>query len=81
MVAMKLLLPAVVSLLLVLAEPLSAGKILGYFITPSRSHFIVHESLMRGLAASGNEVCRLQFMDIELKIKNNIIVSRVGDGG
>lgn len=47
--------PIVVALLL-LADPLSAGKILGYFITPSRSHFIVHDSLMRGLAANGHEV-------------------------
>lgn len=42
--------------LLMLVQPLLAGKVLGYFITPSRSHFIIQDALMRGLAANGHEV-------------------------
>ena len=33
-----------------------AAKILGFFATPSRSHFIIQEALMQGLAAKGHEV-------------------------
>lgn len=54
MAALRLQLVAVALLLLV--QPLIAGKILGYFITPSRSHFIIDDALMRGLAAKGHEV-------------------------
>lgn len=54
MVALNMLLTVMVTLML--SEPLSAGKILGYLITPTLSHFIVHESLMRELAAQGHEV-------------------------
>lgn len=45
-----------VVMLSLLAGTASSSKILGYFITPSRSHFIIHDSLMRGLAAKGHEV-------------------------
>lgn len=48
--------PIALLALLMLAQPLFAGKILGYFITPSRSHFIIEDSLMRGLAAKGHDV-------------------------
>lgn len=41
---------------LLLVQPIIGGKILGYFITPSRSHFVLHDALMHGLAARGHEV-------------------------
>lgn len=49
-------LPVALAALLLLIVPLHAGKILGFFITPSRSHFIIEDALMRGLAANGHEV-------------------------
>lgn len=55
---------SVVFLLAVLfqfTEPISSAKILGYLITPGRSHFIVHDSLLRGLAAKGHEVSSSDF--------------------
>lgn len=33
-----------------------SANILGYLATPGRSHFIVHDSLMRGLASAGHNV-------------------------
>lgn len=43
-------------LVLVNANFISSSKILGFFGAASRSHFIVHDSLMRGLAAKGHQV-------------------------
>lgn len=37
-------------------EPIDSARILGFFSTPSRSHLIIHESLMRELAIRGHEV-------------------------
>lgn len=36
----------------------NSSNILGYFSSPSRSHYIVHESLMKGLAAKGHNVSK-----------------------
>lgn len=47
---------------------LESAKILGYFVSVSRSHFIIHDSLLRGLAAKGHDVS---------KTKNYIIHPRV----
>lgn len=33
-----------------------SSNILGFFATPCRSNYIVHESLMEGLAAKGHNV-------------------------
>lgn len=44
------------AVLLQFAEPIDSAKILGYLITPGRSHFIVHDCLLRGLAAKGHDV-------------------------
>lgn len=33
-----------------------AANILGFFSTPSRSHFIIHQALMIGLAEKGHNV-------------------------
>lgn len=44
---------------LLFAKPLIAGKVLGYVMTPSRSHFIINDALLRGLAANGHEVCMI----------------------
>lgn len=43
-------------LLTVHIDTVSPSKILGYLITGSRSHFIIQDSLMRGLAARGHDV-------------------------
>lgn len=37
------------------------ANILGYLVTPMRSHFIIHDSLLRGLAAKGHNVS-LEYM-------------------
>lgn len=39
-----------------LTEPIKAAKILGYIPSRGRSHFLIHDSLLRGLAAKGHEV-------------------------
>lgn len=37
-------------------QPISSANILGYLSAPGRSHFIIHDSLLRGLAAKGHNV-------------------------
>ncbi|XP_037030664.1 UDP-glucosyltransferase 2-like [Bradysia coprophila] len=37
-------------------QPIDSARILGFFSTPSRSHLIIHESLMRELASRGHDV-------------------------
>lgn len=37
-------------------QPIGSAKILGYLVTPVRSHFVIHDSLLRGLAAKGHNV-------------------------
>lgn len=39
-----------------LSPPINSARILGFFSTPSRSHLIIHESLMRELATRGHDV-------------------------
>lgn len=39
-----------------LFQPIETARILGFFSTPSRSHLIIHESLMRELASRGHDV-------------------------
>lgn len=39
-----------------LSQPTNSARILGFFSTPSVSHLIIHESLMRELASRGHEV-------------------------
>lgn len=54
---MKFLISLVVLVALVqLLQPIDASKILGFFVTPSPSHFAIQDTLMRGLAANGHEV-------------------------
>lgn len=38
------------------SHEVNSANILGFFSTPSRSHFIIHQSLMKGLAAKGHNV-------------------------
>lgn len=42
--------------LLLVAQPILSAKILGYLLTPGRSHFIISDSLLQGLAAKGHDV-------------------------
>lgn len=37
-------------------QSIESARILGFFSTPSRSHLIIHESLMRELAIRGHDV-------------------------
>lgn len=46
----------VVYLLVQLLQPIDSARILGFFSTPSLSHLIIHESLMRELAIRGHDV-------------------------
>lgn len=39
-----------------LSQPVNSARILGFFPTPSRSHLIIQESLMRELASRGHDV-------------------------
>lgn len=55
---LRLLLVILVALLL-LIQTITASKILGFFITPSQSHFAIQDTLMRGLAAQGHEVSKI----------------------
>lgn len=57
---MKLLKCAIaVAVLVQLFTPIFGSKILGFLLTPARSHFIVHDALMLGLAAKGHDVSAL----------------------
>lgn len=42
--------------LVVQFQSIDSARILGFFSTPSRSHLIIHESLMRELAIRGHDV-------------------------
>lgn len=42
-------------------EIANSSNILGFFATPCRSNYIVHESLMKGLAAEGHNVSIVWF--------------------
>lgn len=53
---MKFLGCAIVILCLVQLKPIQCAKILGFFATVSRSHFIVQEPVMRELARRGHQV-------------------------
>lgn len=54
-----ILLIATAALIAVVCVPsVQSAKILGYALAPGRSHFIVHDSLLRGLAAKGHEVLK-----------------------
>lgn len=55
MAAIKLLVSLMIALVL-LAQPYQAANILGYMVTSSRSHFIIQDSVMQGLAAKGHNV-------------------------
>lgn len=46
--------------LLQIGEPIYSARILGYLLSPSQSHFVIHDALMRGLAAKGHNVCIYQ---------------------
>lgn len=50
------ILGAVLLLLVLIGKPIFSSNILGYLVSPSRSHFIMHDSLLRGLAAKGHNV-------------------------
>lgn len=52
--------------LLLVAQPILSARILGYLLTPGRSHFIIHDSLMRGLAAKGHDVSSLNLENLLL---------------
>lgn len=52
----------VVYLVVQLFQPIHSARILGFFSTPSRSHLIIHESLMRELAIRGHDVSVIQNM-------------------
>lgn len=52
----KLSLVVVVGMVVQLFEPIDSARILGFFSTPSLSHLIIHESLMRELAIRGHDV-------------------------
>lgn len=43
-----------------------SSNILGYLASPSRSHYIVHESLLKGLAAKGHNVSNNRFIGFRL---------------
>lgn len=55
--------------LLQVAQPIFSARILGYLLSPSQSHFVIHDSLMRGLAAKGHNV----IIHHESKIINSFI--------
>lgn len=42
--------------LLQLSQSIDSAKIFGYLLAAGRSHFIIHDSLLRGLAAKGHDV-------------------------
>lgn len=42
--------------LLQLSQSIHSAKIFGYLMAAGRSHFIIHDSLLRGLAARGHDV-------------------------
>lgn len=52
----------VISILLVVcaASTANSSNILGYSSTPSRSHYIVHETFLKGLAAKGHNVSEIE---------------------
>lgn len=43
-------------------QTVDSSNILGYLASPSRSHYIVHESLLRGLAAKGHNVSKMRIL-------------------
>lgn len=69
---MKLIVLLIV--LMQLVGSIFSANILGYLVTPMRSHFIIHDSLLRGLAARGHNVSPDYSLLPEnvLKIKNYI---------
>jgi len=56
MKVIKFVFLGLVYLLIETVPLISSARILGFFSTISRSHFIIHESLMRELAARGHDV-------------------------
>lgn len=42
----------------------NSARIFGFFTTPSRSHFIIYESLMKELATRGHEVSKFNYLSV-----------------
>lgn len=60
-------------------ETANSSNILGFFPSPSRSHYIVHEAYMKGLAAKGHNVSKMSMIKTE-RCQINDCVMCVGDG-
>lgn len=67
----------VIVLLAVLIAVSDASKILGVFPTPGKSHFIVMQSLMKGLVKAGHEVTVISAFPQKTPIPNYTDVSIV----
>lgn len=46
----------------------NSARILGFFTTPGRSHFIIYESLMKELAARGHDVSTCYEHNLQLTL-------------
>lgn len=53
----------VVLLLFSSSGEVHGANIFGYLVTPGRSHFIIHNSLLMGLAEKGHNVSLLIYID------------------
>lgn len=49
-------------------ESADSSNILGFFPSPSRSHYIVHEAYMKGLAAKGHNVSKMSMIKKDVSL-------------
>lgn len=52
-----------------------SSNILGFFSTPSRSHYIIDETFMKGLAAKGHNVSKTSKIKTEIFHNNDVPVN------